>query len=453
MADQSLLVMKFGGTSIQDAAAMNRVLAIVTARMDHSPVLVISAISEATNILTTCTKLAAQGLQEQALGHFDDLYHRHRTIVKELLADPEQTYQKLDHFCQHARNLIIGLSLTQEFSLRILDRMVSFGELMSSTILADALNERGNPAKWLDARTWMTTNKDHGRARPIMDRVREKVQRLFLPLTAAKTIPVTQGYIGQSTDGISTTLGREGSDYTAAILANALAAVEINIWTDVDGILSADPRLVPSARKLDQLSYDVAAELTLAGAKVLHPNTLLPAVQANIPIRILNTFRPEGTGTRIYHTRRDGEAPDVPTFSVTSKANIIMVRAIAPPHHLPYSFFGSIFNIFDKYEIPLELVNTTHLYITLAFSDSNHTDRLLNELEAFTPIAVERNLAMVTIVSDHLQVPVLARRIDYRLFTAGATGISLSWIISINEVNEFVHTLHQQWLENRSKSA
>ncbi len=446
------VVMKFGGTSIQNAQAIERVIGIIKSRANEPLAIIFSAISEATNILTHCAKLAANGQIEPAKDLLDKLGRRHHQIATELLSTHKQVeavFASLDNFFSDARALTQGIYLTREFNFRSLDRMVGYGELASSTIIVGAMQERDLPAKWLDARDWLVTDDDFGRANPNMVEVRRRVKKLFIPLLHEHQLPVSQGYIGQTATGISTTLGREGSDYSAAILANALSADRLEIWKDVDGIMSADPDVVSNAHKIEALSYDEAAKLTLAGAKVIHPNTLLPIIEKEIPVRILNSFNPESTGTRIEKPPLATANRQLNVKCVTSKNHIVKISAVAPLQQLPFSFFGSIFNLFNKYNVAIELTNISHHHITVAFVESENGAYLLNELALLTGYELEVDNALITLVGEGLRETIEAESIfkylvadGISLISYGSAQLSLSFLIKADREAEFVSRVH-----------
>jgi aspartate kinase len=297
-----MIVMKFGGTSIQDAAAIKQVAEIVRTRLSRRPVIVVSAMAGVTDALIRCAEEAHQGHEQEALQQLDALTARHLKTSKELIQDPSHQRRLNDAIESHSQEiqmLLRGLALLGELTPRSLDAVAAYGERLSSLLLVEALRSRELEAEWADAREWMITDDQFTRANPLMDLCSNRARELISPLLKKGKIPVTQGFIGATQDGRTTTLGRGGSDYSAAVLGALLDAEEVEIWTDVNGVMTADPRIVPEAHTISQLSYAEAAELAYFGAKVLHPKTILPAIERGIPLRILNTFSPEKTGTRI----------------------------------------------------------------------------------------------------------------------------------------------------------
>ncbi len=303
-----MIVMKFGGTSVKDAGAMERVIEIVKTRAARRPVVVASAMVGVTDALIRCAEEAHAGRESEALKHLDSLTARHLVVTEEFIMEPSRRQYLHDtikrHF-QEIRTLLKGLAILGELTPRSLDAVVSYGERLSTLILAEAMRARELNAQWVDARQLIVTDDQFTRANPLMELSEKRAEEILIPLLEEQKIPVTQGFIGATQDGRTTTLGRGGSDYSAAILGALLEAEEIEIWTDVDGVMTADPRVVPEARTIGELSYAEAAELAYFGAKVLHPKTVLPAVERGIPLCILNTFAPEGSGTRIVEQARN----------------------------------------------------------------------------------------------------------------------------------------------------
>jgi aspartate kinase len=323
-----MIVMKFGGTSIQDAAAMERVIGIVRSRRERRPVVVLSAMAGMTDALHRCAEEAHRGREREALQLLEnEIVARHRAAVEGLIEEPRKRrllLESLEKSFQEVQMLLKGLSILGELTPRSLDAVLSYGERLSTLILTTAMQERELSAHWLDARELIITDGQFTQANPLMAESAARVEQRLKPLLNEK-IPVTQGFIGATLDGRTATLGRGGSDYSAAILGALLGAEEIEIWTDVDGVMTADPRVVPEARTIRELSYTEAAELSYFGARVLHPKAIRPAIERDIPLRILNTFRPETRGTRIVR-RSSREARTVKAITAIKHLSLINVE-------------------------------------------------------------------------------------------------------------------------------
>jgi aspartate kinase len=300
-----MIVMKFGGTSVEDALSIQRVSEIIRERLASRPVVVVSAMGKTTRKLLQAAEASAAGDGRTTLGIVADLKTRHLSEARRLLQNSasavtgSETFELIDRYFDELKKLLEGLAILGDVPPRGLDKILSYGELLSSTVLAGALSGNGIPAKLVDSRSFIKTDDRYGSARPLFDVTYATTRGALLPVLEAGAVPVAQGYIGSTRDGATTTLGFEGSDYTAAIIGAALRAADIQIWKDVSGLMTADPAVCPAARTVESCSYAEAAELTCFGAKVLHPNAVFPAAEAKIPVHIYNSKRPGDTGTSI----------------------------------------------------------------------------------------------------------------------------------------------------------
>jgi aspartate kinase len=299
----SLCVMKFGGTSVGDANCVRRAAAIVqSAVATHPVVVVVSAMSGVTNRLIQAAHHAEAGDQEIALQLVQQLRTQHETALDALVQDSQSRVQ-ISRACQAVLDeldrLLRGTALLRELTPRALDAISGVGERLSAPLVAGAIASLGVPSIAISATELIVTDHHHGRAEPLMEPTRHRSEKRLRPLLKQGTVPVVTGFIAATAEGVQTTLGRGGSDYSATILGAALGAHETIIWTDVDGVKTADPRLVPEARTIPEISYNEAAELAYFGAKVLHPNTLRPVTAAGVPVWIRNSFMPEQPGTKI----------------------------------------------------------------------------------------------------------------------------------------------------------
>jgi bifunctional aspartokinase / homoserine dehydrogenase 1 len=301
-----LRVMKFGGTSVGNVSCIRKVLEIIRAALrDGNIVVVVSAMSGVTDNLIKGVEMAESGDRDRVAFILQELRNQHETVAQALILSDEartQVIAKIQQIFQEADHLCQGTILLGELTLKVRDTIASFGERLSAPLVAAALTDCGVASEAIDATELVVTDANHGAAEPIMDLTRERCEARLRSLLDKGIVPVVTGYIGATREGVLTTLGRGGSDYSATILGSVLDAKEIIIWTDVNGILTADPRLVTGARTIPEISYREAAELAHFGAKVLHPKTLRPVMQSNIPVWIRNTFSPEGPGTKITPT-------------------------------------------------------------------------------------------------------------------------------------------------------
>lgn len=398
------VVMKFGGTSVADAAAISRVATL--ARRDGEPsaptVIVVSAMAKVTDELLHCCALAAEGHLENVERALSALQRHHRVTVEDLSRGHdalfEPIYAAVSSEFDELRTVLSSIAVLREATPRAIDRIAASGELMSSRIVAGALAASGLDATWLDARDLVITDGGHP-ASPQSNLIRERAQRLLAPLLGAGTMAVTAGFIGSTPAGLTTALGRGGSDFSASLLAAAIDASEIQIWTDVDGILTADPRVVQGARLVPELSYEEASELAYFGAKVLHPSTILPAVARGIPVRVLNTMRPESPGSRISAApaRRGGGIA-----AVACKRGITMVDVTSSRMLDAHGFLHRVFEIFDRHQTPVDVVTTSEVSVSISIEDARRVDAIERDLRTLGAVRVDRDMAIVSAVGDAL---------------------------------------------------
>ena len=303
------IVMKFGGTSVADGKRMAQAATIVERQLRRRPVVVVSALAGVTDMLLDVASIAPHGDLRRVERRIEALRQRHRSVAQALIRSTsrrQSTLKALDDKLAELSNVCYGVLLLRELSQRSRDLISSFGERLSARLLAAALQERGTPSTYVDARRMVVTSEHHGAARVDFPETNPRVRRALRPLLARRRVPVVTGFIGATRGGVTTTLGRSGSDYTASLIGAALRAEEIQIWKEVDGVCTADPSLIRDARVVPHLSYREAAEISHFGAEVVHPQTMLPAMREGIAIRIKNTFRPDAPGTVITSRARPG---------------------------------------------------------------------------------------------------------------------------------------------------
>jgi bifunctional aspartokinase / homoserine dehydrogenase 1 len=320
-----MLTMKFGGTSVGDIPRLQEVVAIVRSYLDRQPVLVASAMGGVTDVLLNTAQLAVQREADQVEKKIDALRERHRQVVVALVKEElhrKSLLQSQSRIFDELANLYRGVSLLRELSIRSLDAVASFGEILSCMQIAAILNDHDIPAQFVDARTLVRTDSHFGEATVDFPTTNENIRKALRPLVDINIVPVVTGFIASTEDGLTTTLGRSGSDYTGSIVGAALESEEIWIWTDVDGVMTADPRHVRGALVLPEISYREAAEMSYFGAKVIHPKTMMPAIENSIPIRIKNTFNPSHAGTLISRAANSTERV---VKNITSIDNLSLV--------------------------------------------------------------------------------------------------------------------------------
>ncbi len=451
-----MIVSKFGGTSVADAAAISRVADIVAARRSRGPIVVVSALGGATNQLIEIANRAASNELIVALASIEQLRDRHLQVATQLLdgsgelddvvSDIGMGFDDLAHLAEALRTL-------GYLTPRSLDSVSATGELLSSRIVAAALRRRGIEAEWVDARDVMITNDQFSRAEPNFELIeRNSVERL-VPMVERGCVPVVGGFVGATTSGITTTLGRGGSDYSAALFGAAIGADAIEIWTDVDGMLTADPRVVPEARLIDRIRFDEAAELASFGAKVLHPNTIAPAVQRGIPVYVFNSQRPEGTGTMIAF-----EAPRLPVRAIAGKRQTSVVKLRSARMLLAPGFLRRVFQVFETHRTSVDVVATSEVSISVTIDNPTNLEAVVGDLMAFGDVSVERNRGIVAIVgagiadgSKALADAIAALGpIAVHMASLSATGINFTLVIDDEEVHPAMQRLHRTFFGEAS---
>ncbi len=450
-----MIVMKFGGTSNQDAAAMRNVIGIVKAHLSLQPVIVISAIAKATNELEAIARSAACGNRDDAWELIERLINRHRTIAQTLV-HTEHRLAKLETLLNDSRNelrqLVVGLAILHELTPRTLDAFCSFGERLSSSIVSSSLEDNAVDAVWVDAREFMITDDNFGRALPLMDRVTPQLRAVVGPLLGAGKTPVTQGFVGATVSGVPTTMGRESSDFSASIIGAAMDAELVQIWTDVDGILTADPKLVRDIYRIRALSYEEAFELSYFGAKVLHPNTLLPLVDKKIPLEIRNSRTSLCAGTRVdigsgLHDRFGG------VKSIAYQKGIVVFSVRPFRRSDPYLFWESLFSILSRHGIRPGVSTTSEYRIAFAVSEKNDLTVLTQELSEFGYVEAHGGRGSITMVGEGMngEAGLTARicgvlaHMKVSLISFGASDLNLTLVVEESCVEDAVNLLHAEF--------
>lgn len=454
-----MIVMKFGGTSVQDAAAIRNVAQLVAKEKSRPPLVVTSACAGVTNALISIAKKSATGQVDEALVSLKSLQERHSKIAKELFdqsANKETLSLVQEKFTKDfvdLERLAQSLSVLGELTLRAQDQLTAYGELWSSLLLSHELQQNGIDACWFDARKVLITNNDFTHATPSLEITEVKAKELMIPLLQSGTTVVTQGFIGATKEGITTTIGRGGSDYSAAIFGSVLDAEEIQIWTDVDGVLSADPSIIPEARGIKHMTFNEAAELAYFGAKVLHPSTILPAVEKNIPVKVLNSKRPGGEGTLITRDSRNGSQRVVK--SIAYKEHITTISVQSTRMLMAHGFLARLFEVFATHKKSIDVIATSEVGVSLTIDDDRNLETIIDEISHFAEAKVEHNRAVICIVGEKLK---FTRGIAARVFAAldragvnvelisqGGSEINLTFVINESQIAVAVKCLHDEF--------
>jgi aspartate kinase len=437
-----MIVMKFGGSSVAGAEKISRVAGIVRGRLAAKPVLVVSAFRGTTDDLLA---LAHDALKDDR-SKVDAIKKRHQDAALELGVP----FAPLEPLFDELTALARGISLIRELTPRTLDRVASFGERFSARLVAAALTKNGIPARAVDAPdAGLLTDERFGGAAPLP----EADAALRVSFANVKELPVVTGFIGRTRDGEITTLGRNGSDYSATILGAALGASEIQIWSDTDGIMTADPRLVPGAKPLGSLSFAEACELAYYGGKVLHPHTLVPAMAKDIPVRVLNTFKPDHPGTLVVAHPPKTEGATLK--SIAFKRRQLIVSAASPRMTSGPGFLARIFTAFARHEVDVDMVATSEVSVSATTASEKGVERLVAELTPEFEMTVERGQAVICAVGDGIQdmpgvaadvfASVRSAGVNVRMISQGASKNNVAFVVEDSDVERAVRALHERF--------
>jgi aspartate kinase len=447
-------IMKFGGTSVQDAEAFARVAAIVTGEKENSPVVVVSAMAKVTDALLSAFEQAKKGDFEAGFASLGQHFDRHARIAAELLGEDRQ--KAFAHELELSRKELAELlERTSRRSLplsMLKDAIVSYGEQLSSRLMAEVCKAKGLNARQMDSRRLIVTDDEYGAAVPVWDETEKLIQLELHPLIDDGEIPVMGGFIAGSRSGETTTLGRGGSDYSAAIVGAALRAREIQIWTDVTGVLTTDPRLVPAARTLPVLSYEEAAELAYFGAKVLHPKTIKPAVDFAIPVRVCNSHSPQERGTMILP---ESEVSENKIKSIAYKKGITILRISSARMLGSYGFMSALFQVFERHRTVIDVISTSEVSLALTLDDTHALENVVADLKRLGEVEVDEGNAVVCVVGEGLrESPGLASKIfseledvNISLISHGASAVNLTFVVKESQLADVVKRLHDTFFE------
>jgi aspartate kinase len=467
MTKEKIRVMKFGGTSVGDATRIRRAAEIVaTAAKEGSVVAVVSAMGGVTNRLIEAAQASAAGNRDTAVQIAEPLRKQHQEAVEDLVSNDDRRLllaAEFEKIIEQVTGLCYGTALLRELTPRVLDEILSTGERLSARLLSNALCELGLKGVAVEATELIVTDNVSGRADPLMSQTREKATARLLPLLADDSVPVVTGFIGATAEGMLTTLGRGGSDYSATILGAALDAAEVIIWTDVDGVLTADPRLVPEARTLREISYNEAAELAYFGAKVLHPKTLRPVSEAGIPVWIRNSFAPERQGTKITATGHP-TARGVKAITAISGVSLITVggRGIVGLPGVAGKTFTAVANAQANVLLISQSSSQNDICFIINSEDEERTVEKLREAFAFDlahqqieHITVNPQIAIVAVVGDRMRgtpgisgrtFSALGRRgINIIAIAQGSSEYNVSFVVEASMMREAVQSLHSEF--------
>jgi aspartate kinase len=454
-----MIVMKFGGTSVGDVSSITRLVEIVGTRLKRKPIVVVSAISKATDTLQNAARLSEKGELSSAKKLLKELEARHANICKELLGESTKEYEDvtlvIKEYFSSLLELIKGVSLLSELSDRSMAKIITYGELLSSLVIDAVFKHNNLKTSLVDAREFMYTDDNYLKGEPLPERIKAEVPKLLIPLLKNNDVVLTQGFISNTEDKRTTTLGRGGSDYSASLIGMAMDAEEIEIWTDVDGMLTADPRKVNNTKIVSVISFEEAAELAYFGAKVLHPLTIQPAVEKDIPVRILNSKNPGNEGTLILS---DSKIIKGGIKSISCKENIKVLNVFSTKMLNSYGFLRKIFEIFDKNQTSVDLITTSEVNVSLTLDNEEHIEEIVKELSKFSKVKVEEEKSLVCVVGKGLKnTKGIAKRIFQKLgdfnitmISQGASLINVSFVVNKSDLQEVMQLLHDEFFDNQN---
>lgn len=441
--------MKFGGTSVRDAEAFERVAKIVGAESDNAPVVVTSAMSGVTDALIAAFNLAQEGDVDGAVASLRPFLDRHLAVAKSILGGGgQETFSKeLDLAQDELKDLLSRVARRSLPPSMLKDAILSYGEQLSSLLLSLVFVARGMESAHVDSRRVVVTDDSHGSAEPIWNETEANVQSIVAPIIAAGKVPVMGGFIGASRGGETTTLGRGGSDFSAAIVGAALDAREIQIWTDVTGVLTTDPRICADARTLNTLSYEEAAELAYFGAKVLHPKTIQPAVDKRIPVRVCNSNHPEERGTMILPQE---QANLRLVKSIAYKKGITTLHITSARMLGAYGFLSAIFQVFERHSVPIDVIATSEVSVSLTLDSDEKLKEVVADLKRFASVEIEGEMAVVCVVGRGVRGrAAVAARIfdsikgfDVSLISHTASSVNMTFVVKQEHAPDVVRRLH-----------
>lgn len=453
---EKIVVSKFGGTSMGDAECMKRSAQV--AFKQNSKLIVVSATSGTTNDLIELGTTAEKSTWENASLLFTKIKIKHLKIARDLDMSPEKI-DCLNQLFLELESMSRGVHLLKDCSLKALDSIQSIGERLSSLLFTEAMNlilRKENSlrqAKWFDARDVVITDNQFSKARPLTSDIKAQCLQHLGVVKHTDQIFVTQGFIGRTKEGMTTTLGRGGSDYSAAIMAEGLGADVLEIWTDVAGIATTDPRLCDTARAIPEISFKEASELATFGAKILHPATLMPAIRSGIPVFVGSSFNPEQGGTWV--TKDVDDTPLVRALALRKKQ--ILVTLSTPEMLFTHGFLFQVFSVFNSHKISIDAITTSEISVSLTLDDSTLMNReLLADLEKIADVQVEDNLALVSLIGNNINhTPGLAKKIfetipdiNVRMICLGASKHNFCFMITEDKGAEVIKRLHKTFIEN-----
>ena len=444
-----MIIMKFGGTSVANFEAITRTIFIIGGKLDQKPVVVVSALSKVTDLLYRISDAAAAGNETETKDLLSQLRQRHVDLAAELLSQSvlkDEAVANVNSICDSLDSIAMAVCSLGELSDRNKAIIISKGEYLSSTIIAHAMNSKGIRTRWIDARDMMVTNKSYLKAEPDMSAIAERVPGVVSQAYEGVDAVITQGFVGVTKDAEPTVLGRGGSDYSASLIGLAIDAERIEIWTDVDGVRTADPRSVKNTKYLEKISFEEAAEMAHFGAKVLHPLTIEPAVKKNIPIYVLNSMNPSGKGTAILRNEliEDG------VKSVSFKENIKVINIFSTRMINTSGFLRRVFEIFSESKVSVDLISTSEANISVTVDAAQNIDSVVAQLSEFADVIVDDDKSQVSVIGKNIvrlngmlkKTFTPLKKCNVYMISQGASFVNISFVVDREELADVVQDLH-----------
>jgi len=447
--------MKFGGTSLADAKRMRSAARRVAERVGRKPLVVVSALAGVTDRLVAIARAAEARNQSRSTALLEELGRRHLELLAELAPPSARERAGIERDLEASADLARGIALLGECSARTRDALLAQGELLSHRLFVFALAAEGVPAAAIDPRRLVPTDDDHGQATVDRAELARRCSELVVPCLARGLVPVTGGFVGATSEAATTTLGRGGSDLSATLLGVALEASAVEIWTDVDGLMSADPRVVPEARTLREIGFRAASELAFFGANVLHPATIKPAVQRGIPVHVKNSLRPESAGTVVRELAPEERSLTGVVRAVAWKTSVLTISVSSTLMVGVHGFLARLFAVFDRHRTPVDVVTTSETSVSMTIERADRLDAIVRELSELGRVQVARDTALVCLVGERLldhpelvgAVLSTLAGVPLRMFCLGSSDVNLTLVVESARAEEVVRRLHARFLE------
>ncbi len=447
-----MIVLKFGGTSVQSAPWIDNAIDITFNQIKKAPIIVSSAMGKTTNGILEAIEYALEGNSEKSFSIAKKLEESHTNASLEFLTGEnlKSALSRVTSLIEELTSLLYGLSMLRECSPRSKDTLLSFGERLSTTLIYHRCLERGIAAELLDSREFIKTTEGFNAAQVVFEES-DRLIPLFVQPEVNKIL-ITQGFIGSTLEGVTSTLGRGGSDYTATIIGSALEADEVQIWTDVTGIKTSDPRKITGTKTINHMTYTEAAELAYFGAKVVHPATIQPAVKKSIPVWVRNTGDREAAGTKIT-----ADVDKTGLKAISGKKDITVVNIASSKMLNAYGFLRRLFSVFEKYETPVDLISTSEVSVTITIEDKSYLNDIVKDLMELGKVKVEEGKSIICMVGQSLwKDPIFISRVfatlkdtPIRMISLGSSDTNLSFVVPGDYTDNTIQLLHNEFFDNK----